>query len=361
VQTAQLQEQIALNAARLAELPVRERAWQATHPFQIELPVWYFAEDEVMAAGEAEVEAAQEALAAAREQLRDMIEAGQYEALQAAETRLAQAQEALQVADLVLERAKRNVDEELEEAAQEAFDAAEDELEAAQDEYDRLIDEAGDPELIEARARLAVAQEHYDAALDRQLARLTGEEALQVQAAALALKTAEAVRAQAQTGVEGAERGLEGARARLAQAEKTVAQAQAELNLLDLQLEKLAVVAPAAGKVITKLVEAGEVVQPGTPVLTLGNLEGLTITVYLPEDLYGQVQVGAPAEVKVDSFPGERFEARVSRIAERAEYTPRNVQTQEGRRATVFAVELSVIDPEGRLKPGMPADVTFSD
>jgi hypothetical protein len=67
------------------------------------------------------------------------------------------------------------------------------------------------------------------------------------------------------------------------------------------------------------------------------------------------------AEVGVDSFPNEKFQAEVLRIADEAEFTPRNVQTDEGRRTTVFAVELSVQDPGGRLKPGMPADVTFQE
>jgi HlyD family secretion protein len=62
----------------------------------------------------------------------------------------------------------------------------------------------------------------------------------------------------------------------------------------------------------------------------------------------------------VDSFPGKGFSAQVINIADTAEYTPRNVQTVEGRSATVYAVKLKVSDPEGHLKPGMPADVIFS-
>jgi HlyD family secretion protein len=64
--------------------------------------------------------------------------------------------------------------------------------------------------------------------------------------------------------------------------------------------------------------------------------------------------------VTADSFPGEAFDAEVVRIADQAEYTPRNVQTEEERQTTVYAVELRVDDPAGKLKPGMPADVVFS-
>jgi HlyD family secretion protein len=98
---------------------------------------------------------------------------------------------------------------------------------------------------------------------------------------------------------------------------------------------------------------------PGSPAVTLGRLEDLTITVYIPEDQYGAIQLGQPALVTVDSFPDTHFAATVVRVADQAEFTPRNVQTPEGRRTTVFAVELSVRDDSSRLKPGMPADVVF--
>jgi HlyD family secretion protein len=79
----------------------------------------------------------------------------------------------------------------------------------------------------------------------------------------------------------------------------------------------------------------------------------------VPEDRYGEIQLGQQARVTVDSFPDENFEALVTHIADQAEYTPRNVQTAEGRRTTVFAVKLAVDNSAGKLKPGMPADVVF--
>jgi HlyD family secretion protein len=69
--------------------------------------------------------------------------------------------------------------------------------------------------------------------------------------------------------------------------------------------------------------------------------------------------MGQAATVQVDSFPGLTFGAEVAKIADQAEFTPRNVQTVEGRSATVYAVKLAVTDTQGRLKPGMPADVSF--
>ncbi|NIV10441.1 MAG: HlyD family efflux transporter periplasmic adaptor subunit, partial [Aliifodinibius sp.] len=93
--------------------------------------------------------------------------------------------------------------------------------------------------------------------------------------------------------------------------------------------------------------------------IIIGQLDDLTITVYVPEDIYGKINLGDRAEVRVDSYEDRVFSAEVVRIADQAEYTPRNVQTEEDRKTTVFALELSVIDAEGMLKPGMPADVTF--
>lgn len=111
--------------------------------------------------------------------------------------------------------------------------------------------------------------------------------------------------------------------------------------------------------VLARSVEIGELAQAGASVLTLGQLKDLTITVYLPEDRYGEVSLSDVADVTVDSFPNKTFNAAVTRIAEKAEFTPRNVQTQEGRKTTVFAVELSINNQDGLLKPGMPADVAF--
>jgi HlyD family secretion protein len=111
--------------------------------------------------------------------------------------------------------------------------------------------------------------------------------------------------------------------------------------------------------VLTRNVEPGEFVQPGAAAITLGDLSHLTITVYVPEDRYGNIFLGQNARMSVDSFPGTQFSAQVSFISDQAEFTPRNVQTVEGRSSTVYAIKLKVSDPQGKLKPGMPADVVF--
>ena len=93
----------------------------------------------------------------------------------------------------------------------------------------------------------------------------------------------------------------------------------------------------------------------------IADLSQLTLTVYAPEGRYGEVTLGQNVQVTVDSFPGQTFTATVSHIADQAEFTPRNVQTQEGRKTTVFAIKLTLDDTDGKLKPGMPADVVFGE
>ena len=147
----------------------------------------------------------------------------------------------------------------------------------------------------------------------------------------------------------------------IAAAEAAVAQAQEALKTFDVQADKLVVRAPQDAIVLVRNLEAGEVVGPGATVFVLGQFDPLQLTVYLPESSYGSVKLGQAARVSVDSYPGVSFPAVVVHIADQAEFTPRNVQTVEGRRTTVYAIKLDVPNPEGKLKPGMPADVTFDE
>jgi multidrug resistance efflux pump len=116
---------------------------------------------------------------------------------------------------------------------------------------------------------------------------------------------------------------------------------------------------PLAGVVLYRHVEPGEIVSAGAPLLTVIDLDNLELTVYVPEDRYGRIQLGQVLPVAVDSYPGETFQGTVRHIADQAEFTPRNVQTTDNRKTTVFAVRLALESSGGKLKPGMPADVYF--
>jgi multidrug resistance efflux pump len=355
LEMARVQYDLTLQLARLQQYPERIGAWNADAPNEFELPVWYFDDAEEISAAESELDAAWETLELERANLEDVIASVSNADLAAAEERLAEAQAAFLVVEELQDRqVEQNGRAEIDDYVDSLYDAAEAELESAQAEYDNLLSDVGEEDLLEARARVVVAYERYQIALDQVDQLRVGEEALEVTLAQLTVEQAEAMVTQAEAFLSQAQSGVD-------QAWQAVSQAEAALELVQIQIGDLTVSAAADGVVLARSVEVGELVQPGMAVLTIGRLSELTITVYVSEDQYGQISLGQEAEVSVDSFSDEVFEATVTRIADQAEYTPRNVQTEEDRRTTVFAIELSVEDANGMLKPGMPADVVFLD
>lgn len=139
-------------------------------------------------------------------------------------------------------------------------------------------------------------------------------------------------------------------------AESKVQQAEAALHTLQVQLNKMTLLAPRTGVVLQRMVNVGEIAPPNFSLLTIADLDQVTLTVYVPEKDIGLVKVGQPVEVKVDSFPERTFSGDVVHIASRAEFTPKNVQTKEERVSTVFAVKIRIPNSDHALKPGMPAD-----
>jgi multidrug resistance efflux pump len=119
------------------------------------------------------------------------------------------------------------------------------------------------------------------------------------------------------------------------------------------------IVSPIDGVVLEVIFQPGETANPGANLVVVSNLEALTLTVYVPEDRYGVIMLGQEYAVTVDSFPGQSFNGRVAYISDQAEFTPRNVQTTDSRKTTVFAIKLDLDPTGGMLKPGMPADVHF--
>ena len=226
-------------------------------------------------------------------------------------------------------------------------------LDEAQSEYDSAVRRM---ELVSA---LEAAQSRLRKAEDDLSKLQDGPNPQDVAILEARLRAIDAAPRQAQAALEAAQVGIEAAGARLETAKAAVAQAQAEIDLMDVQISKLVVVSPIDGVVLVRNIEAGEVVQAGAQALIVGRLSRLKITVYIPEDRYGEIMLGQTAQVTVDSFPGQEFSGTVVTIADQFEFTPRNVQTVEGRKNTVFAIELNIENADGRLKPGMPADVTF--
>jgi len=136
-----------------------------------------------------------------------------------------------------------------------------------------------------------------------------------------------------------------------------VEQANAALKEQYAYLHELTIRSPIGGTVLTRNVEPGELVGPNVPLFTMVNLNRLYLKVYVPEPEVGKIVLGQSARIYVDAYPERHFNARVSKVAQQAEFTPKNVETREERVKLVFAVELSIEEnPGGVLKPGMPAD-----
>jgi HlyD family secretion protein len=145
----------------------------------------------------------------------------------------------------------------------------------------------------------------------------------------------------------------------IAVAEATVRQAEAQANVLRVQVGQSTLTSPIDGIVLNQALRTGELAAAAAPILTLADLNEVTLEVYVPENRIGLVQLGQAVQVTVDSFPGTVFEGHVSRIGNEPEFTPRNVATAEERLNTFYAVEIQLPNPDRLLKPGMPADATF--
>jgi multidrug resistance efflux pump len=142
----------------------------------------------------------------------------------------------------------------------------------------------------------------------------------------------------------------------VAVAQAQVQQAQTARDLLLVQDGKYAIASPIAGVVTARSIDPGEAALAGVPLLQVADLGQVTLTVYVPEPRIGLVQVGQPVQVRVDAYPGQVFHGTVRHISPRAEFTPKTIQTPEERVQTVFGVEILLENPDGALKPGMPAD-----
>ncbi len=332
--SVQNQYDLTVQNAIAAQQGATIKNWRSSAPDEFNQPAWYFEQSEQIKSAQAEVNAAQFALAAAQTDLGKVITDLNNAKFLAAEARLTDARAAFIVADQVKTSADHAAESSgLQSAADDAYNAALDQLNVAQDAYDALLDSDSADVVLEARGKVAVAQLRYDTAYARLLSLQTGTDS---PAVVTASKT-------------------------LDQAKAAVAQTEANLALLDTQLSKLTITAPSDGVVLTRNVEVGEFVQPGATAFVLGQLSDLTITVFVPEDRFGVLKIGQTATVTVDSFPDLTFTATIISIADKAEFTPRNVQTVEGRSSTVYAIKLSVSNADGKLKIGMPADVVFSD
>jgi len=122
------------------------------------------------------------------------------------------------------------------------------------------------------------------------------------------------------------------------------------------QLAYAALYAPYGGVIQSKSAEAGDYLNPGSPVVSLAAIDAVWLRAYLNETDLGRIKIGQEATVTADSLPGKSFKGRVSFISDQAEFTPKSVQTFEERVKLVYRVKIDLPNAERFLKPGMPAD-----
>jgi HlyD family secretion protein len=214
----------------------------------------------------------------------------------------------------------------------------------------------------------AIAQQQYDRVQTRVetlQASLQSQQAV-IEAARRQVNAAQGQLAQAQTSrfnpditqaqIDTLRKQQDQARAQLEATQSEINQAQAAQDAIAAQVDDLSILSPIQGTVLTRAVEPGEVIAAGQPLLTAIDLNNVYLRGYIPEGDIGKVRVGQPAQVYLDSFPDRPFDARVTQIDSQASFTPENIYFPEDRVQQVFGLKLSIENPEGFAKPGMPAD-----
>jgi HlyD family secretion protein len=247
------------------------------------------------------------------------------------------------------------------ESIQLELDAARARLAASQASLDMLQADprptdqaAAEAAVVQAQTILDAAQQALEDALDLPQGDTREEQ--------VALATAQ--EAHATAGVQAMEAALQalldGASQEAVEAAEAARDAAAaEVGALEALLGRQAIAAPVDGVVLERLLLPGELALPGWPVLVVADLSEMHLSVYLPEADLGWVSVGTAVVIKVDAYPEREFAGEVIDVAEEAEYTPRNVQTPEERSILVYEVRIKIRNPEGLLKPGLPADANF--
>ena len=263
-------------------------------------------------------------LAAAQAQLQELRVGSRPQEIEQARATVDQASSQLRKATLEWERAQRlfvseTISKQQWDIAKAAFETAKAEYDRAQENYE-LVREGPRKETIDAaRSRVAEAK--------------------------AALQVAQATR----LGVEELNQELETARAQ-------VKVAQADIDLAETLMSETRLSAPISGIVLSKNMEEGEIVLPGSSVVTLGDLSEVWLRAYINETDLGRIKVGQPAEAYIDTYPDKVYPGRLSYIASKSEFTPKQIQTQEERVKLVYRIKIDIDNPQMELKSGMPAD-----
>jgi HlyD family secretion protein len=135
-----------------------------------------------------------------------------------------------------------------------------------------------------------------------------------------------------------------------------VDQARASLKLNETQISYTTLYSPISGVVLVKSGEIGEVVNPGTSIVTIANIENVWLKAYIPETDLSKVKWGQEVIVNTDLQPKKEYKGRISFISSQAEFTPKQIQTEKERVTLVYRIKVDIPNLDHELKPGMPAD-----
>ena len=132
----------------------------------------------------------------------------------------------------------------------------------------------------------------------------------------------------------------------------------AQIAIAQKKIADAKIVAPTDGMVSSRYYEPGEAVPPYRPILELIHHREMEVKIYLPEKKLPLIKIGQAVVLRVDGLDRE-FSGRIAWVSPKAEFTPKTILTPETRTSLVYAVKVTVSNPEGVLKHGMPVEVVL--
>jgi HlyD family secretion protein len=241
--------------------------------------------------------------------------------------------------------------------AKAAVDAARSEVERAKRDWDRAQtlyknDDISTAQYDQYRNRWESADAALKSATEREGLVLAGPRVEQIKAQAAVVEKSRGALKMAEANSLEMKRRTQELTARQAE----IARSKANIALIDSQLADTIAASPVDGVVLVKAADVGEVLSAGTTVVTIGDIEHPWLRGYINETDLGRVKIGSKARVTTDSYKGKIYDGRVTFISSEAEFTPKQIQTEQERVKLVYRIKIEVDNPRHELKSNMPAD-----
>jgi len=245
--------------------------------------------------------------------------------------------------------------------AKAAVDSAQSENDRAKRDWDRAQalyknDDISTAQYDQYRSRWEGSEAALKQVKERQSLVLAGPRAEQIEAAAAQVQRARASLKMAESNALEIKRREQELSFRRSEIER----AKANVNLIETQLADTVAISPVDGVVLVKAADVGEILAAGTTVVTVGDIDHPWLRAYINETDLGRVKLGTKAKITTDSYHRKTYEGRVSFIASEAEFTPKQIQTQEERVKLVYRIKIDLDNPHHELKSNMPADAVIT-